>query len=135
CKTFLSTLELHADAQLKLPGRIGEVAVSAVRDAEGGAVEVKAWSSGAAAGPRGGNAISRGGDAGNVGMVGQVENIGQHFHAIAFLDLDGLGEPQVLHIGAGETEGVAPDSINAECAARAVHAASAGYATRSVAAG
>src|SRR5437762_1119729 len=68
-------------------------------------------------------------------MVSEIEHIGQQFNPVALLDLNGLGEPQVLNVGAGEAERVASDGIDTERATGTIYAAAARDAARSVTAG
>src|ERR1700704_3403392 len=68
-------------------------------------------------------------------MVGQVECVSHQFHGVPLMDFDGLGEAQVLHVGAGEAERISSNGIDAERATGTIYATAARYAARSITAG
>src|SRR5260370_29451085 len=64
--------------------------------------------------------------AGHVLMVGDVEEVADQLQLVFFPKREVLGEAQVTHPGRGQSEGIAPDNVNAVCAAGPVDAAAQG---------
>lgn len=80
-------LEVDASAQLKLPGRINEVTVGAVGNSKSCGIEIqtaRASSSGCC------DTVAGGTETSDVGVIGEVEQIGQQLHVISLSNLHAL---------------------------------------------